>query len=377
MINNLPNSDNLNICVFSQLFNNTTNSYKYLFFLAVLDILQAKNFDNIAPIYFREIAIEILVNAWYPHIFFKLSFGVQDQISKKLDSLNIDFKQFKNSHKTNLRKAINQNSLEDIINEILRYVPFRLIRPFFEKELRGIKDYEVNPNITNLTSKYFSSRKPLYKFNNTNYKECDAIILHPEWLEYIKTNYTIIRGWVSWQWLNYMQSKNPNITNIVNKLFIPQQRESLTKQTQYWKTVLKHQEIECIYSHVKLTAQSEISLDHYLPWSFVAHDQLWNLIPTITSINSSQSNNISSSQYFEKFVKLQHLGLNISYQNTTDKNRWFKQVESYISDLNLHNVDDLLNLEIIAKAYENTMLPLISLAKIQGFSSNWVYRKNS
>jgi hypothetical protein len=43
--NNLPNSDNLNISAFSELFNDTTNSYKYLFFLAVLDILEERHFD--------------------------------------------------------------------------------------------------------------------------------------------------------------------------------------------------------------------------------------------------------------------------------------------------------------------------------------------
>lgn len=36
----------------------------------------------------------------------------------------------------------------------------------------------------------------------------------------------------------------------------------------------------------------EISIDHYVTWSFVLHDELWNLIPTFKNINSYKGNNI-------------------------------------------------------------------------------------
>ena len=66
--------------------------------------------------------------------------------------------------------------------------------------------------------------------------------------------------------------------------------------------------LDNIFERVDLDKDS-ISLDHYLPWSFVAHDQLWNLIPTTPSVNSSKSNNIPAENYFSDFVKLQHQGL--------------------------------------------------------------------
>jgi len=43
---NLPQSENLNISALSQLFNSTTNSYKYLFFNSILDILARRLFNN-------------------------------------------------------------------------------------------------------------------------------------------------------------------------------------------------------------------------------------------------------------------------------------------------------------------------------------------
>jgi hypothetical protein len=372
---NLPIADDLNISALAGLFDSTTNSYKYLYFLSLLDILKRINFDNSSPISFQDIIVEMLANAWYPHKYFKLSFGIQDQIANKLDALELEITEpilkFRDTDKKLLRKSINKQNIDDIVNFISRYVPYRLIRPFFSQQTRGLKDYDVNPRIINLANNRFDAIKPLYCFNAEIQKDCSGIIIHPDWMRYLKQNYTIVRGWASWEWLNYMQQRNPSIPNVVNKLFIPQQRDSLIKQTQYWNTILEHQEIECIYSQVKLD-KNDISLDHYLPWSFVAHDQLWNLIPTTKSVNSSKSNSLPSAQYFHDFVQLQHLGLSVSYQKIS-KNQWLKYIESFLSELKVNQADDLLDLQILRKAYEIMNLPLISLATMQGFTPNWVY----
>ncbi|KZL48195.1 hypothetical protein A2T98_19125 [Nodularia spumigena CENA596] len=370
----LPNADNLNISALTGLFDSRATSYKYLYFLSLLDILKRRNFDHSSPISFREIIVEMLANAWYPHQYFKLYFGKIDQIANKLDNLELEIKEailnFRDPDKKILRNTINNQNIEDIINSINRYVSYRLIRPFFNQETRGLKDYDVNPTIINLANNQYT-QKPLYCFNADNQKDCNAIIIHPDWVEYLEKNYTIVRGWVSWEWLNYMQQRNPSIPNVVKKLFMPQQRDSLIKQTQYWKTILEHQDIKCIYSQIQLN-KDEISLDHYLPWSFVAHDQLWNLIPTTKSINSSKSNNLPSEKYFNNFVKLQYLGLDIYHQKVS-QNKWLNDVESFVAELKVNQANDLLNLEILNNAYERTLKPLISLASIQGFSANWVY----
>ncbi|MEB3151489.1 MAG: HNH endonuclease domain-containing protein [Sphaerospermopsis sp.] len=375
MNQDLPLSDKVNVTVLSQIFNNITNSYKYLYFLSILDIIKRRNFDTLSPISFREIIVEMLANAWYPHNYFKLSFGKQDQIANKLDALELEITEpilkFRDTDKKLLRTAINSQNLNDIVISINRYVSYRLIRPFFSPETRGLKDYDVNPTIINLANNQFDTKKPLYCFNAEDQKNCNAIILHPDWIQYLEENYSIVRGWASWEWLNYMQQKNPSTPNVVNKLFMPQERDSLGNQTKYWKTILEHREIECIYSKIKLN-KDEISLDHYLPWSFVAHDQLWNLIPTTKSVNSSKSNNLPSEKYFRDFVTLQHLGLTIYKQNVS-QTKWLNDIESFVAELRVDQPDDLLNLEILMNVYTKTIQPLICLATLQGFSPNWIY----
>ncbi|MFM2311917.1 MAG: hypothetical protein RLZZ04_1193 [Cyanobacteriota bacterium] len=105
----------------------------------------------------------------------------------------------------------------------------------------------------------------------------------------------------------------------------------------------------------------------------MAQDQLWNLIPTTPSVNSSKSNNIPAEKYFQNFVQLQYQGLKIYAQNNS-RNKWLNYVEDYIAELKVSQPDDLLDLNIISNAYSKTLKPLISLAQVQGFNQNWVYK---
>ena len=216
-------------------------------------------------------------------------------------------------------------------------------------------------------------KKPLYRFDATIHKDCHSIIVHPDWAAYLERYYVIVRGWLAWEWMRYMQSRNPSTPAIANKLFVPTKRNSLGKQTDYWKVVLRSQELRCIYSQQLLNIE-KLSLDHYLPWSFVAHDQLWNLLPTVPEVNSSKSNNLPNSTYFRKFVELQHIGLTITYKNLT-KGQWTRQVEPYILDMRVNKQEDLLDLQKLFNAYDQLINPLVSLASNQGFSTDWIYTK--
>lgn len=370
----LPASNQINVAALARLFDETTNSYKYLFFISLLDILRRRQFDVLSPISFKELVIEMLANAWYPYIYFKLSFGTQDKIADQLDMITLELTapilKFTDTDKKELRKSIKDQNINDIVKFIGKYVPFRLIRPFFTPDLAGLTDSKVNQGIVDLAIANFKIAKPLYSFDSPTVSSCTAILVHEDWSTYIEANYAIIRAWASWEWLNYMQRRNPNVPSIVNKIFMPQERSSLTKQTKYWKLVLENTSMNCIYSRQVLDAK-RFSLDHYLPWSFVAHDQLWNLLPVPPEVNSSKSNKLPDPKYFQQFIQIQHQALKLSCEKFGES-EWKKYAEPFMADLKLSN-EELLNQESLRTAYESTIQPLILLAAQQGFASNWSY----
>jgi hypothetical protein len=372
----LPNSEQVNVAALARLFGDTTNSYKFLSFLSLLDILKRRHFDVTTPISFQELIVEMLANAWYPHSFFKLSFGAQDKVAQKLDSLDLEIAepiiQFKDTDKTLLREAISTQNLKDVVSHLRRYVPFRLIIPFVENDLGDVsrgKGNQLDMAMPAIADRCFSTRKPLYRFDSTQYKDCQAILVHPDWASYLEQHFAIVRGWAAWEWLTYMQKRNPSTPAIANKLFMPTKRDSLSKQTEYWKVVMGSQELHCIYSQQQIDPE-RFSLDHYLPWSFVAHNQLWNLIPTLPEVNSAKSNHLPADKYFDRFVALQYQGLTLSHR-VLPEGKLSKQVEPYVSDLGFSNQEDLLVLEKLGNAYEQVLKPLVLLAGNQGFSMDW------
>lgn len=369
----LPLSEEVNIAVFSRLFADTTNSYKYVFFISILDILKRRNFDVSQPITFKELVIEMLANVWYPHTYFKLSFGTQDKITQNLNSLNLEISEpilkFTDTDKKLLRKTIESQNIDSVVQKLKRFVPFRLIAPFFEEELTNIPNKNKGSNLDYAVPKVaeanFEKRRPLYRFDSNQYSGCQSIIFHPAWAIYLQEHYSIVRGWAAWEWLNYMQRRNPNTPSLIYKLFAPNERESLSKQAAYWKIALQNADFRCIYSGRRINAEG-FSLDHYLPWSFIAHDQLWNLVPTTPAINSSKSNDLPPSRFFEKFVEAQHLGLSVWHEEVSGS-VWEKILETYIEGLNIYTQDDLLDLEKLRNAYSNVIHPLATLATNQGF----------
>jgi hypothetical protein len=365
----LPYSSKLDIAALSRMFANTTNSYKYVFFISYLDILRRRDFSAREPISFREMTVEMLATSWYPHNYFRLSFGLQDKITAKLDSLRLivgkPILNFRDIDKKLLREAISRQKLDDLL---MRFVPFRILRPFFEDELRGQPDYRIDSAIARLAAERYNERKPLYHFNATQ----DQLIPHPAWVAYFETHFSVIKGWAAWNWLEYMQKCNRTVPAISSKLFPPQGRDSLKTQMEYWKMAIRHGDLKCIYSSEPLNP-GKVSLDHYLPWSFVAHDQLWNLIPTLPEVNSSKSDNLPASAYFDSFVSLQHRGLVITHKRVEEQ-KWDKYVEPFIADLKVGDKLDLLDRHKLRRAYEATLLPMLKLAKTLGFSPNWHFR---
>lgn len=147
----------------------------------------------------------------------------------------------------------------------------------------------------------------------------------------------------------------------------------LDKVKKYWKLLLEIGPIREIYSGELLTSQ-DISIDHFVPWSYVAHDEFWNLHPTTRSINSQKSNNLPNwSTYFPLFGEMEYY----SYQSM-----WkYEKVYSEFEKLQKEHVN---NTEVRMKLYqqglsrqqfignlEGIVLPVYQAAEHMGFKS-WV-----
>jgi len=163
----------------------------------------------------------------------------------------------------------------------------------------------------------------------------------------------------------FLQAKNPNVPDIPNKLIKPAIRNSLTKQrTQFWDIVVKELgSVKCIYSGEKLTI-GNYAVEHFIPYNFVSHDLIWNLIPASKSFNSSKSDKLPPlEKYFNPFFSLQKTAIEI-IREKSPKNIF---LEDYLTIF--YDLDEIKNLPVnfTKEKFKERIQPLITIASNNGF----------
>ena len=369
-----PRAKGLDIGAFSRVFERTTNSYKFLWMLGLLDVLGEKKFEE-NRVLARRVVARMLKHANDPIRRFRLSLGSQDQMAAhiaKLDPLGpgADI----------ARVARGENLPDSVYGELSRFVPQRFLTPFFQRDLAqaGIKkDYDKNDAIRRFARNRFAKPPlPLYRLDGGQLEGESplALVFHKRWLDYLKKNASIIRGWALWHWADHLETRNPNVPGIIAKIARPESRKALGKQREFWREVVGALGgIRCIYSGEKLRDEADYDLDHFIPWSFAGHNNLWNLVPVLKEANQLKSDILPADKYFEKLVGAQHQALEAYRKHFAGK--WRNQMDAYSADLKVDPNSRRTKAEL-AERFEFVVPPLLSLAESMGFESGWDYNSN-
>ena len=378
-MNNLPKSLKVESAYLEQMLDmkNFSASYKMLWLYAIYkEIIMGNNEVSVKKLISRMVGL-----VWYPIIYYKLNLGAQDKLSDIVlyvhDTLKISREE--NEHYvSDFIFRSDDKDLNNKVNNISLYVQYRLIRPLYENNIktresilgRKLTDSELHSYITDLSN---TDIKPFYKIDRENKK----IIFGELWAEYIRDNQAIIEGWINYKFICYLQVKNPNVPSIPFKIHQPVKR-NLTKAKKYWKIIGDEIKIKDIYTDKVLEQKNfdkygEVSIDHFIPWSFVLHDELWNLVPTFKNINSSKGNNLPDlEQYYNEFCELQYIAFTIARRSSKIPPKYLEDyfnVNRYLYSLDLN---DRCSKDIFINSLRKTISPLYQIASNQGYG-NWSF----
>lgn len=354
----IPQSDILSTNRLGKIFSNTVATYKYFWFVSIMQI-HAKTENPSINVW--DIVIRMVANAWYPIHYFRLSFGKSDSLFEivmelqRITQIPIDA----NAELiiNGLKERLGDRQIRKQLNILTLNVPYRFLRPWIDTS--DDKDMVLRSQ-TFENGCLYSLHKEAGEF---------YIELNPAWDAYLHSHYNILVDFAYWNLTLFLQVRNPNVPAIPNKLIRPEVRNSLTKQHNYWDMVMNiGGPIHCIYTGKELHPQ-DYDLDHFIPWSFVSHDLLWNLIPSDGSINSSKSNKLPELDfYLPKLADLQHHSLLLMIK----ANKEPKVMEDFISlgytARQLADMDD----EHFRELYERTFNPINQIALNMGFET-WKY----
>ena len=303
-----------------------------------------------------ELVIRMVAAAWYPILYFRLSFGAMDSLRKIITELQWLTGLSMDSSEEEIVAALmarrDDREVWKLMDVLTRNVPYRFLSPWIT--------YQSDKNVVERSHAYENGC--LYAIQKT--KEAFFITLNPVWDKYLTDYYGVLTDFALWNLTLYLQVRNPNTPNIPNKLFRPVERESLARQRRFWDSVIDlGGSFRCIYTGTPI-AKGGYALYHFLPWSFLAHDQLWNLVPADSSVNSSKSDKLPPLERFLPRMAGEHR----------------EAIRLYLrSGRNQNMLDDFTNLgytpqdlvglsrEQFLEVYQRTFSPLWQIAQNMGY----------
>lgn len=354
-----------------RVFADMTNSYKPVWFLAIVSLLKQGAGDELAM---KDVLTEMVVVAWYPVNLFRLSLGCQD----KLQATVLEIRE---------RSGLTANALPDAIRRFLadspatyrllgylrRFVPTRFLAPWFAAELHGMEDSLRDSRIRELArmSQLSDDPSPYYLVGDADAK---VIVFNRPWRMFLLENLGIVESFAEHNFALYLQSRNPNVPGVLNKLKPPSARQLILAH-EFWRQVQldftqsgRTMEFHDIYSGRQL--EGGFSIDHFLPWSFVAHDLLWNLLPVEATTNSSKGDLLPDLDlYLPRLVKVQMGAIRSMKEHPKmleDYTNCFKQDVACLVDMSEQD---------LTTKYREVMSAQVQIAENMGFQPGWIMRR--
>ncbi|WP_291131168.1 HNH endonuclease domain-containing protein [Flavobacterium sp. UBA7682] len=348
---NLPHSNALPVSKLAASFGNTSATYKFYWLLAILELVE----EGLLTIPKRHLFARMIGNAWYTVNYFHVSFGKQDLIQQAVHSI-LEQERLTIDIKKGLLLPILENSDLKVTQQALYHfnknVPHWFLSPWFSK-VAGENDVAY--------------RKRIYASSQVFENDClyalydDYIIINPKWVGYLKANAKILKDFIYWNLTLFLQTRNPNVPDIANKLIRPPFRGSLTNQRKnYWDIVFKELgTVDCIFTNTALTID-HYALDHFIPHAFVSHDLIWNLVPIDISFNSTKSDKLPNMEtHFDGFYALQKTAFEIIH-HYSPKNKLLEEYLIIYPELNSQNCFDYTR-------FKEGIQPLVTIAHNNGF----------
>lgn len=367
----------LDIEGFSKMMNSPSYCYKFYWLEAIVQLISA----NKTEAAYDEIINKMISNAWYPvleyHIHLSGIYG-KDIIKDNLERAVLRLQE--------LSQLANNASDIEIINKLHEFSEDKELR-FYKKELtknvpykalsgfanRGSEKINLDSSAGRLRAYYnkLSQSEILLPYTFNDDKGLKRVITFNDgWIQMIRDNTVNILGWIQLEKVKWLQNNNPEVPGLVYKLAPADEKmRKLTNARKLWDAVLEVKPIVDVFKNEPIDAEN-YDLDHFIPWSFVMNDELWNLMPMDSSWNSKKNNKLPKwDLFFDQFADNQF----DLYELLYEKPGIYKLYEACYRD-NLHSI--WANRELYCKGNSKeefhkilgkNMRPVYDSARRQGY----------
>lgn len=362
---------------FSRMMESPSYCYKFYW----LDVITTLILENNTQTTFNDIIDEMIADAWYSVVEFHIHLsGIVYKDKDNLEKAVTLLKEHSDLH-SNVSKIEIKNAIAEYEPLILKekktltnMVPYKALSGFFINHDLGPLNASVGRMVQQIREFNTSNTKLPYTLGDSSGLSRE-VIFDDDWSQMIKDNAVAIKGWIKHEKVKWLQRNNPEIPGIVYKLApLDSKTRKLEAVRNLWKGVFPYAQINDVFTNKPIKA-NDFDIDHFVPFSFVMNDELWNLMPMDPNLNSEKNNNLPSwDKFFGHFADNQF----VMYELVHEKNDVFDLYEKCFKD-NLHSVWATQELyrkgnskEEFIRILSNNMRPVYDSAFRQGYVL-WMY----
>ena len=312
--------NNLDTIKFAKMLDDPSQCYKFYWLEAILNLIR----DN-EVVSFDAIINEMICGAWYTVTCFHLHLGpviknkTENFLEHAINTLakNSDLSQDAEREDIIAAIKLNEKELRSDKTNLTNCVPYRLLSSFLDELGGGNKLWNQRGRLIEYINRMNEKTSLLYTIIDGKGLQ-KKIRINPHWRQLILDNYPVIYSWIQLKKNRLLKDRNPGVPGIIYKL----ERENnkirkLHHARELWKSAVEigGSPIYDIYSGKELDLKS-YDLDHFVPRSYIANDELWNLTPMEKRLNSSKNNRLPEwDSYFPGLAGNQYYLYKIVFSN--------------------------------------------------------------
>lgn len=302
----------LDIESFSLMMKDPSYCYKFYWLEAIVKLIS----EGTRETTFNDVIDEMICNAWYSVREFHIHLSgisaegqVRDGLERVILRLTALTGLPANASRVEIKNAIIQNEKEVKVfkEQLTNMVPYRALAGFFNRSNETV-DWGSLRRLTAYIERINKSVVLLPYILGSESKLEKKIYFQDAWIDMIQDQTVPILGWIQYEKVKWLQNNNPEVPGLIYKLApMDEKMRKLNHVRKLWTEILRMNEIRDVFTGESIR-DKQYDVDHFIPWSFVMNDELWNLMPMDSALNSSKSNRLPKwDPYFERFAQNQYM----------------------------------------------------------------------
>lgn len=142
----------------------------------------------------------------------------------------------------------------------------------------------------------------------------------------------------NYQLAKFLEKHNsiPTIYYLLSKVEVISKRESLQE---FYEILINYDNRVCFYCGKNLNnKRSSNHIDHFIPWSFIQTDNIWNLVLACSSCNLSKNDKLADNLFLNSLVDRNNTLMHIPKVNINEEMATYS--EKKLIDLYHYSIDN-------------------------------------